>query len=67
MHLSPGRLKDLVQTNLGDDAALICHNTLASEQALCRGFVDRYGDRVMAIRLARALHMIAEDPPRKEI
>lgn len=28
MHLRPGRLKALIETNLAADAALICHMTL---------------------------------------
>ncbi len=61
MHLQEGRLADLVKSNLDAKAALVCHQTLEYGdrpdvgEALCRGFVDSYGDRVPAVRLATAL------------
>jgi hypothetical protein len=68
MHLNPGRLRDLVESNLALDTALVCHSTLGTEHnAVCRGFFDAYGTEVTALRMADALHMIAEDPvPPKE-
>lgn len=63
-NLSAGRVQELVRENLAADAAPACHHTTYGQdprgEALCRGFVDLYGDRVTGIRLARALGMIEE-------
>lgn len=54
MHLQPGRLKDLVDSNLASQSLLICHKTLDHGEhpefgkAMCRGFWDGYGDQVAA-------------------
>jgi hypothetical protein len=54
MHLAPGRLRDLVDSNLQAGALLICHDTLDHGQhpefgeAMCRGFWDAHGDKTQA-------------------
>jgi hypothetical protein len=68
MHLSPGRLKELIETNLAAEAAFSCHQTLpaygTAAQALCRGYVDRYRQHVPALRLATAIDAFKEvEPP----
>lgn len=51
MDLRPGRLRDLVRNNLAAGAFLICHDTLPygphpdADQAMCRGYWDRYRAR----------------------
>lgn len=68
--LEPGRIADLIKTNLEGGAAVPCHSTVYEpdvEPAVCRGFYDRYADQVPALRLARSLGVIALDPaPRKD-
>ena len=69
MHLRPGRLADLVRTNLADDSALTCHQTLPynsstdAEPSVCRGYFDAYRRQVTPLRLAVALDALVEDPP----
>jgi hypothetical protein len=69
MSLSPGRLADLVQGNLDNGAALICHQTLdygdhpEFGEAVCRGFYDAYGDQCNSIRVMERIGGFAEVPP----
>lgn len=70
MSLAPGRLRDLVQSNLEDDAALTCHSTIwwddEERHAICRGFYDRLADQSVPLRLAQALDIIVFiQPPSK--
>jgi len=70
MRLRPGRLKDLVDGNLAAGSALVCHATLWSDtvdDALCRGFVDRYADRVDLLQIATRLDLIEYDDPPPEV
>lgn len=67
MHLQGGRLKDLVESNLGADSALTCHQTLpgwpyVAEPAVCRGFFDAYSNDSTPLRLAKIMGMIEYDP-----
>lgn len=63
MRLEPGRVKGMVQGAVGDGSCIPCHSTLGTASpAICRGFWDRYGDRVMALRLAVFLDMVTFDP-----
>lgn len=60
MHLQQGRLKDMLTANLEAGSAYACHQTLGGEHALCKAYVDQYGDRLFVIRLARTLGVIKE-------
>lgn len=63
MHLNPGRLKDMVDTSIEDGAGITCHKTIHgghTQEAVCRGFLDKYAQRVPAFRLAAAMNMIEE-------
>lgn len=68
MHLKPGRVKDILDSNIENDSALQCHKTLAysAEQwdpAICRGFFDHpRSDESFPVRLARAMDLIEYDP-----
>lgn len=62
MELRAGRLAELLRENLDADTAFACHETLGADEALCRGFVDRFGERVTPVRLARALDLLVEVP-----
>lgn len=60
--LMPGRLREVVVDALKADRAVICHDTYdRAEQAVCRGFFDRYD--TTPLRLARRLGMVAEIKP----
>lgn len=64
MHLSPGRMKDLVETNRRNDTAFACHQTLGGEQAICFGYFDAYHRDITPLRFAVALGVIEwVDPP----
>lgn len=63
MHLQPGRVKEMVEESIKQEAGITCHKTLygqADQHAVCRGFFDSYADRVSLLRLARGLKMIEE-------
>jgi hypothetical protein len=74
MHLRPGHLRDLVQSNLGEGrTGLICHDTLSYGKhpdfggALCRWFYDTYGPQSNFIRIMGRLGGFTEvDPPDEE-
>lgn len=66
MHLQPGRVAGMVKDCLSDvDEAgnIPCHETihgLAPQQAICRGFWDRYADRLLTLRLAQFMNIVEE-------
>lgn len=70
MRLTAGRVAGMVKAAIRDDSVITCHSTLYREgqqKAACRGFVDRHGDKVFTLRLARVMDIITEiDPPTKE-
>lgn len=48
-----------------DGATVVCHSTLYTEgldNAVCRGWYDRLGDRDLVLRLARIMDVIEFDP-----
>ena len=62
MHLAPGRVDEMVAQCLDEDTAIVCHDTLDGDQALCRGFVDVYGREVLPVRLAYVMGVVCETP-----
>ena len=70
MHLAPGRLKDLVESNVENGSALTCHQTLPygeydAEPAVCRGFYDAH--KTYPLQLADRLGKVEyDDPPKKK-
>lgn len=67
MHLRAGRVKDMVETSISQEAAITCHSTLKhpeTPRAICRGFFDSYSNEVFPLRLAKALNAIEyQDEP----
>jgi len=57
-HLEPGRLKQMTQDSLKKDTAVICHDTLGGDNAVCRGFFDRF--KTTPLQLAERLGVIEE-------
>lgn len=54
MRLAPGRLADIVRTNLATGSALICHKTTYGQhpeigETVCAGWFESYGDRTTSI------------------
>lgn len=66
MSLAPGRVKDLVESNLEAASALVCHKTLPYGdhpevgEALCRGFYDGPWRDSTPRRLAEAMGIVEE-------
>ena len=69
MSLAPGRLKDLIDSNVAGGAALICHQTTYGQhpeigETVCRGFYDAVGEGTNVIRVMNRLGGFEEvDPP----
>lgn len=62
----PGsRVAEMVRDTKGEDGAtVVCHSTIfddAVDNAICRGWYDRLGDRDNIIRLAKAMGVVEED------
>jgi hypothetical protein len=70
MRLQPGRLKEIVDSNLETGTLLICHKTTynqAPEEIACRGFFDRFGDQTNTKRVMDRLGGFREiEPPKPE-
>ena len=66
MHLSPGKVKEMVDRSIGDESAITCHKTLpfaanhGQQQAVCRGFMESYAGQVSTLRLALHFGIIKE-------
>jgi hypothetical protein len=69
MDLAPGRLRDVVASNLDAGSALTCHATLwhdpENRHAICKGFFDAYQHVSPPLQLAVRLRVVAyiEPPP----
>lgn len=53
----PGRVRDIVRKCLKTETHFVCHKTM-DNPACCRGFYDRFHDRIWYFRLARLWNMI---------
>lgn len=63
MKLQPGRFQGMVRDSLAADAAITCHSTLydqTRQEAVCRGFWDRYKTASLTLRLALMLGNVTE-------
>lgn len=58
MHLEEGRVEEMVAEATAEDSAIICHSTLDSDNAVCRGFFDRHS--TPTLQIADRLGAIAE-------
>lgn len=61
MKLQPGRLKEIVDHNLGEGVGLTCHKTTFDQQeqeATCAGYYEAYGDQIQIYQVAERLGMI---------
>ena len=67
--LDEGRLEQVVQENLENGAGLPCHSTvyslygLGEQEAVCKGFFDRYASEIVALRAAKMMGIIAQVEP----
>jgi hypothetical protein len=68
MHLTPGRLRELVAQARGAAGYIICHCTLpayagpGAKPAVCRGFADRYSTWQLQL-ITRLWGFVEVDPP----
>ena len=67
MHLTPGRLHQLVTDARATDGYIICHDTLptyrpGTQPAICRGFHDRYDTQALQVT-PRLWGFLEVDPP----
>ena len=56
MQLEPGRVREMVDGAIACDSAIVCHDTLdrrTRENAVCRGFYDRYKNHTLPLRLTQ--------------
>lgn len=64
--VSAGRVRGMVeQTQAEDGGNIPCHSTLFEpgvDNAICRGWWDRYADQDVLMRLAQAMEIVVEDP-----
>lgn len=63
MQLDRGRVADMVKQAKTNESAIICHMTIygqSEQEAVCRGYFDRYGDEVVTLRLAKIVGIIKE-------
>lgn len=56
MHLSPGRLQEMVDDAVKGDTAIICHSTLETDNAVCKGFYDKH--KTTPLQIAERLGLI---------
>ena len=68
MHLTPGRLKQMVDDALAEGSYVICHATLPygehpdAKPAICRGFHDRYTTWRLQV-IGRLFGFVHVEPP----
>lgn len=66
MQLQPGRVAGMVAEAVENGGAITCHETLfgqSEQEAVCRGFYDAHGHRVLALELAPRLGVLVEVEP----
>lgn len=74
MHLSPGRLKEMVDKAVAEEGHITCHDTLLysyktrSRPAVCKGYFDHPdgNERSLALRTGRSLGTLTYQLPTKE-
>lgn len=59
MSLVPGRVEQMVAKAERDASAIICHDTLGGDNAVCRGFFDRH--KTAPLQVAERLGVIEWD------
>lgn len=65
--VSGARVAGMVRATMDTDGAtVVCHHTLYQEEqenAICRGWLDRFGDRDSLLQAAERMGIIKEVPP----
>lgn len=74
-HLRPGRIKEVIESNIEGGFGLVCHETITYDEgraapvgpAFCRGYYDRFGHQTNYMRICERLGGFTEvDPPTPE-
>lgn len=67
MQLQRGRVAGMVSESKAKEAAITCHETInysstdtSTQQAICRGYWDRYKNDVVTLRLAQVCDVVEE-------
>lgn len=66
MKLPAGRVAEMIRAcleNLDEAGNIPCHETIhgqAPQEAICRGFWDRYSDQLRILRLAKVMAVVEE-------
>lgn len=64
MQLAPGRVRGMIEGSIANNSAYACHKTLdGTQQGVCRGYWDRYKDRVSILQIAERLNVVKEIDP----
>lgn len=66
MRLQEGRRDNMVAESIRDGGAIICHDTLDGDNAVCRGFFDVHKDDVQALQVAERLGFIEYQPVKEK-
>jgi hypothetical protein len=61
MRLEPGRVEGMVEHAIENQSAIICHDTLSGDNAVCRGFFDRHKHDTL-LGMAERLGAVKEVP-----
>jgi hypothetical protein len=61
MQLRAGRVRQMVDDAKADESTIVCHKTLTGDNAVCRGFYDRYPTQ--PLQIAERLGLVCEIDP----
>lgn len=56
MKLQEGRVEGMVEEAKAEETAIVCHSTLDGDNAVCRGFFDKYPTQ--PLQVAERLNLI---------
>lgn len=58
MQLRSGRVRGMVDEAKANESAIVCHQTLDADNAVCRGYFDRFS--TLPLRLALVMGRVCE-------
>lgn len=63
MQLRDGRVEEMSAAANENNSVIVCHQTLDSLRATCRGYYDVHRENTMALRMAAAFDVVEFSPP----
>jgi len=63
MDLNPGRVQGMIRDSVRKQSAIICHQTLDGDEAVCRGFYDQH--KTQPLQIAERLELVTEIVPKQ--